>query len=185
MKKICVYCGSRPGNNPAFLQAAHSLGKLLADHGLGLVYGGASIGLMAETADAVLAGGAEVYGVIPQALADVEVAHDGLTELHIVKNMHERKALMAELSDGFIALPGGLGTFEELFEILTWAQLGFHEKPCGLLNIANYYDGLLDFLDQSVAAGFVNQAHLDLLLKSDSPETLIKQMLGKPAFAQT
>ncbi len=178
MKKICVYCGSRPGNNPAYLEAARELGKQLTDQGLGLVYGGASIGLMAETANAVLAGGGEVYGVIPKALAEVEVAHHGLTQLHIVDDMHARKALMAELSDGFIALPGGLGTFEELFEILTWAQLGYHDKPCGLLNIEGYYDVLLQFLEQSVNAEFVKADHLALLLKSNSPEALVQQMLG-------
>lgn len=179
MNNICVYCGSRPGNNPAYLEAARVLGKQLTDQGLGLVYGGASIGLMAETANAVLAGGGAVYGVIPKALADVEVAHEGLTELHIVKDMHERKALMAELSDGFIALPGGLGTFEELFEILTWAQLGYHDKPCGLLNIEGYYDVLLQFLDQAVAAEFVTPSHLELLLKADAPAALLQQMLNE------
>jgi len=143
MKTVCVYCGSSPGRLPEYQDAARRLGYELAGRGLGLVYGGASVGVMGAVADAMLERGGKAIGVIPYSLATKEVSHDGLDELIVVDSMHERKARMAELSDGFIALPGGWGTIEEIFEMLTWAQLGFHEKPCGLLNIASYYDHLL------------------------------------------
>lgn len=173
MKRICVYCGSSPGKRPEYTQAAHLLAQELTRRGIGLVYGGAHVGIMGALADAVLAHDGEVIGVIPQALVDKEVAHDGLTELKTVGSMHERKALMADLADGFIALPGGLGTLEELFEILTWAQLGFHRKPCGLLNIDGYYDGLSMFLDHAVHERFVDPVHRSILLIEKNPKQLL------------
>lgn len=144
---------------------------------MGLVYGGASVGIMGEIAAAVLDAGGEVTGVIPQALVRKEVSHHGLTELKVVASMHERKAVMAELADGFIALPGGFGTFEELFEILTWSQLGFHQKPCGLLNVAHYYDQLIGFLDQAVSSGFVRESHRQMLMVAEDPGVLLDAML--------
>jgi uncharacterized protein (TIGR00730 family) len=155
---------------------AVELGRLLAARGIGLVYGGAHVGLMSAVADAVLAGGGHVTGVIPQALVEKEVAHDGLTDLRVVTTMHERKALMAELADGFIALPGGWGTLDEFFEILTWAQLGIHQKPCGLLNVLGYFDPLLAFLDHAVQQGFVRREFGALLATSDNPATLLGKM---------
>jgi len=176
MKSICVYCGSSLGNKKAYAEAARALAETLADAGINLVYGGASVGLMGVIADSVLANGGKVIGVIPQSLVDKEVSHGGLTELHIVSSMHERKALMAQLSDGFIALPGGFGTLEELFEVLTWSQLGFIQKPVALLNIANYYDSLLQFLDFARDEMFVKEAHRQLLLADDSAASLIDRM---------
>ena len=176
MKKVCVYCGSRSGRRPEYSHAARSLAKALTRRGIGLVYGGASVGIMGEIADAVLAGGGEVIGVIPQALVDNEVAHNGLTELKVVASMHERKQVMMDLSDGFIALPGGLGTQEELFEVLTWSQLGLHKKPCGLLNVEGYYDKLCSFLDHAVEEQFVKTYHREMLLVEDSPEKLLALM---------
>ncbi|MDO8938637.1 MAG: TIGR00730 family Rossman fold protein [Methylicorpusculum sp.] len=173
MKRLCVYCGSSPGKSSSYAQAARQLAQELVKRGIGLVYGGAGIGIMGLLADAVLANQGEVLGVIPQALVDKEVSHTGLTELKIVSSMHERKAMMADLSDGFIALPGGLGTLEELFEILTWAQLGFHQKPCGLLNIAGYYDGLTAFLDHAVEEQFVKPIHRSLLRVESCPIDLL------------
>ncbi len=157
IKKICVYCGSSPGKNPAFSHAANRLARVMCERGIGLVYGGAAVGVMGVVANAVLAAGGEAIGVIPRSLAVKEVAHSNLTELHVVASMHERKAMMAELADGFVALPGGWGTLEEIFEILTWAQLGFHEKPCGLLNIDGYYDHLIRFLENAFEQQFVNR----------------------------
>ena len=173
MKNICVYCGSSPGKRPEYVESARQLARELVARDLGLVYGGARVGIMAEIANAVLAEGGEVIGVIPQSLVDKEVAHHGLTKLHTVDSMHDRKALMADLSDGFIALPGGLGTLEELFETLTWAQLGFHTKPCGLLNICGYYDGLSAFLDHAVQEQFVKHIHRQMLLIGDNPGFLL------------
>jgi uncharacterized protein (TIGR00730 family) len=173
MDRICVYCGSRPGNDPAFLAAAESFGRLLADRGIGLVYGGGDVGLMGAAADGALADGGEVFGVIPEALFEREVAHEGLTELAVVDSMHTRKRRMAELADGFVALPGGFGTLEELVEMVTWAQLGFHTDPCGLLNVAGYYDGLVSFFDAQVDAGFVEPAHRALLTVTDDPAELL------------
>ena len=182
MKRICVYCGSSYGKLPAYTEAAKALGKVLTDHGMGLVYGGASVGIMGVVADAVLENGGEVVGVIPQAIADKEIAHTGLTALKVVPNMHERKAMMADYSDGFIALPGGLGTMEELFEVWTWAQLGFHNKPCGLLNVAGYYDHLNAFISHAVGQEYVKAAHQETLLVSTEPNDLIEQMTNyKPA----
>ena len=173
MKRICVFSGSSPGARPEYREAAGDLGRTLAQQGLGLVYGGAKVGLMGVLADAALAAGGEVIGIIPQALVDKEVAHMGLTELQVVASMHERKAQMAELSDGFIALPGGMGTLEELAEIMTWAQLGMHRKPCGVLNVAGYYDGLTRFLDHAVAERFVAQGHRDMLLVATTAADVI------------
>jgi uncharacterized protein (TIGR00730 family) len=173
MKRVCVYCGSSPGRQEDYAQAARDLGRLLVERNLGLVYGGASVGVMGAVADAVLDGGGEVIGIIPEALAVREVRHTGLTEQHVVGSMHERKALMAEKSDGFLALPGGWGTLEEIFEILTWAQLGFHAKPCGLLNVAGYYDDLFRFLEQAREEGFVRPVYHGMLMMEDDPAALL------------
>lgn len=173
MNSICVYCGSSPGRLPQYQQAAAELGRRLVSRDITLVYGGASVGLMGVVADAVLDAGGQAIGVIPEALAIKEVAHSGLTEQFVVHSMHERKARMAELSDGFIALPGGWGTLEEIFEILTWAQLGFHEKPCGLLNVHGYFDGLFSFLEQAIDEQFVKPIYRDMLIMTeDSGEML-------------
>ena len=162
-RRVAVYCGSAFGNNPAFLSEAKALGTAIATAGLGLVYGGASIGLMGAVADAALAGGADVIGVLPAVLDDREIGHDGLTTLERVETMHERKARMVELADAFLVLPGGYGTLEELLEVVTWAQLGLHAKPCILINTAGYWDGLLKFLDTAVAAGFLQAKNRKLL----------------------
>ena len=175
MRNVCVYCGSSAGNEPHFIEAARELGRVLAERDLGLVYGGASIGMMGAVADEVLRQGGRAIGVIPESLMHNEVAHPDLTELHVTAGMHERKTLMEHKADAFIALPGGLGTLEELFEILTWAQLGFHNKPCGVLNVAGYFDQLLAFLDQCVASGFVRQGHRDMLQVADDPALLLRQ----------
>jgi uncharacterized protein (TIGR00730 family) len=176
MNRLCVFCGSSPGRDPAYLAVAAELGTLLAKRRIGLVYGGASIGLMGALADAAQAAGGEVIGVIPDALVEWEVAHAGLADLRIVASMHERKALMAELSDGFIALPGGIGTLEELFEVWTWAQLGSHIKPCALLNVFGFYDRLLGFLDFVVEEAFMRPIHRNMLLVGETPEGLLGKM---------
>jgi len=176
LKRICVYCGSNPGKSAEFLASARTLAGELVQRDIGLVYGGASVGLMGEIADTVLAGGGEVIGVIPQALVDKEVSHAGLTELKIVNSMHERKEIMADLSDGFIALPGGLGTIEEIFEVLTWAQLGFHHKPCALLNVKGYYNHLTQFLNHAAAEGFIADTHREMLLVGEHPHSLLEVM---------
>ena len=173
MKNICVYCGSNPGRLPEYRGAARLLGYEMASRGLGLVYGGASIGVMGAVADAVLERGGQAIGVIPYSLATKEVSHDGLDELIVVDSMHERKARMAELSDGFIALPGGWGTIEEIFEMLTWAQLGFHEKPCGLLNVASYYDPLFTFLENAIEQQFVKEAYRPMIMMDEAPAALL------------
>jgi uncharacterized protein (TIGR00730 family) len=171
--KICVFCGSSAGFRPDYRDAAMALGRAIADRGAALVYGGSKVGLMGAVADAALLAGGEVIGVIPEALRDKEIAHIGLTQLHVVSSMHERKQLMADLSTGFVALPGGLGTLEELFEIWTWAQLGYHKKPVGLLDVANFYEKLDAFLDHTVEAGFVRAEHRDMLIVDDNPVTLL------------
>ena len=171
--RVCVFCGSNPGRLPDYRAAALALGTLLARKGIGLVYGGASVGLMGVVADAALAAGGEVVGVIPQLLADKEMAHRGLSALHVVGSMHQRKAMMAELSDAFVALPGGAGTLEEIFEIWTWAQLGEHVKPCGLLNVAGFYDGLIDFLDHAAAESFMRPQHRAMLLTAANPAAML------------
>jgi uncharacterized protein (TIGR00730 family) len=181
LRRICVFCGSRPGAGDAYVAAARSLGRTLAVRGLGVVYGGGNVGLMGELADAALAGGGEVIGVIPEALVQQEVAHTGLTELRVVRSMHERKAQMADLSDAFVALPGGMGTFEELFEILTWAQLGFHEKPSGLLDVGGYFAPLLELLDHAVSEGFVRPRHRALLLHAASADDLLEAFAHRRA----
>lgn len=175
LRAVCVYCGSSPGRDPAYAAAAADLARGLAARDIGLVYGGAGVGLMGALADAMLAAGGRVVGVIPETLMRREVAHPGLTDLRVVASMHERKATMAELADAFVALPGGLGTLEELFEMLTWAQLGLHAKPCGAVDTAGYYAPLARFLDGAVAAGFVRPAHRELLLIEPEPETLLRR----------
>ena len=164
MKSVCVFCGSHPGEDPAYEGAARALGETLAAMGIELVYGGGHVGLMGAIADAALAAGGEVTGVMPRALVDREIAHTGLTRLHVVGSMHERKAMMSELSEGFVALPGGSGTLEEFFEVLTWAQLGEHGKPCGLLNVAGYYDPLLAFFDHMLNRGFMSEKPRTMVL---------------------
>jgi uncharacterized protein (TIGR00730 family) len=178
MDRICVFCGSNPGADPRYAEAAADLGRAIAGRGLGLVYGGGRVGLMGILADSTLAAGGAVTGVIPQALADRELAHDGLTELRVVGSMHERKAAMAELADGFLALPGGIGTLEEWFEVWTWSALGFHPKPCGLLNVAGYYDALLAFLDHAVAERFLRPGHRSMTLIDDRADPLLDRMSG-------
>lgn len=173
MKRVCVYCGSSPGRLPGYREAARELAHEMVARGLDLVYGGGSVGVMGAVADAVLERGGAVTGVIPRSLATKELAHDGLTELIVVGSMHERKAKMAELSDAFVALPGGWGTCEEIFEMLTWAQLGFHAKPCGLLNVAGYYDPLFAFLEHAIAERFVKEEYRPMMIMEDDPGRLI------------
>jgi uncharacterized protein (TIGR00730 family) len=177
MNRVCVYCGSSPGLSPRYREVARDLGYELADRGLGLVYGGASVGVMGAVADAALERGGEVIGVIPQSLAVKEVAHEGLADLIVVGSMHERKALMAELSNGFVALPGGWGTLEEIFEMLTWAQLGLHRKPCGLLNVAGYYDHLFAFLETAFGERFVRDEFRPMLIMDDVPARLLDRFM--------
>lgn len=173
MKRICVYCGSSPGTDDIYVGAARELAGLLVSARMELVYGGASKGLMGVLADAVLENGGKVSGVIPKALQEKEIAHANLTELHVVDSMHERKSLMAILSDGFIAMPGGFGTLEEIIEVLTWGQLQFHAKPCGFLNVGGYFDHLLEFFDHAVAQGFLRRQHRDMLLVASTPAELL------------
>ena len=175
IKRICVNCGSSPGAKPEYLQAAKVLGKLLVKNNIELVYGGADVGLMAEVADTVIGCGGVAIGIIPKTFAH-KVSHQGLTKLHIVDSMHERKQMMFDLSDGFIALPGGMGTLDEIFELLTWTQLGLHKKPCGILNICRYYDQLLAFLDYAVSEQFIKQEHRDMLLVEQSPDKLLDKI---------
>jgi uncharacterized protein (TIGR00730 family) len=176
MQSVCVYCGSSPGADPAFVSAAGTVGRLIAESGRILVYGGGHVGLMGAVADGALAAGGRVIGVIPQALVDKELAHRGLTELHVVGSMHERKALMADLSDGFLGLPGGIGTLEEFFEAWTWAQLGLHAKPFGLLDVAGFFGPLLTFLDQLVEQRFVRPEHRAMLLVDGDAVVLLSKM---------
>ena len=174
---VCVYCGSRPGELPAYAEAARTVGTEIGRRGWQLVYGGGRAGLMGEVADAALVAGAQVIGVIPESLMGRELGHRGLTELHVVQTMHERKTLMAERSDAFVALPGGIGTFEELFEVWTWRQLGYHVKPLGLLNVAGYYDALLGFLAHSREHGFMTTAQTELLHVGDDPTALLQHLV--------
>ncbi len=178
VKRVCVFCGSSPGSKPEYEEAAFALGKALIKNNTGLVYGGGRVGLMGIVASAAMEAGGEVIGVIPQDLVDKEVAHRGITDLRVVHSMHERKALMAELSDGFIALPGGLGTIEEFFEVVTWAQLGIHKKPCGLLNVSGFYDKAIDFLDHAVVEEFIAPAARSLVLVEEDPEALLRKFNG-------
>ncbi len=175
-KRIAIFCGSMTGNEPVFANQARALVAQLAKHNIGVVYGGGRIGLMGVVADAALDAGLEVVGVIPHALMQKELGHGGCTQLHVVDTMHQRKALMSELADGFIALPGGFGTADEMFEILTWAQLGMHQKPCALLNVQGYFDGLLRWLDEAVARDFLRPLHRELLLCHDDPIHLLAVM---------
>jgi uncharacterized protein (TIGR00730 family) len=176
LNSVCVFCGSNSGSSPAYAEAAVRLGRALALRGQTLVYGGGRVGLVGIAADAALAMGGRVVGVIPGALATRELAHQGLTELQVVGSMHERKARMAELADGFLALPGGIGTLEEWFEVWTWGQLGFHPKPCGLLNVAGYYDHLLAFLDHMTAERFLSGAHREMAVVDSQPERLLDRL---------
>jgi len=175
MKRICVFCGSSPGARSEYARVARQLGAMLAQRKIGLVFGGGKVGLMGQMALAALDNGGEVIGVIPRELHEKRVAFSGLSDLRVVGSMHERKAMMAELADGFMALPGGLGTLEEIFEILTWAQLGMHRKPCGLLNVGDFYTPLLAFLDQVVEQGFLDTAHRSMILTAENPEELLQQ----------
>jgi hypothetical protein len=178
LRRVCVFCGSSPGDLDAYTAAARELGSLLAGQGIDVVYGGGNVGLMKELADAALGDGGQVLGVIPAALVERELAHGDLSDLRVVASMHERKALMADLSDAFIALPGGLGTLEEIFEVVAWAQLGFHDKPCGLLNVAGYYDALLSFLDHAVKSAFLRQSHRELLIGDTDAQRLLHRLAG-------
>ena len=182
---LCVYCGSRAGNSPEFSALAREVGGWIAERGGQLVYGGGHNGLMGIMADATLAAGGRVIGVIPKALVDKEFAHAGCTELHIVENMHDRKRIMAERADAFLALPGGIGTLEEFFEVWTWRQLGYHGKPVGLLNINGFYDSLLAFLNSAVAAGFMNAWQMDLISTGDNAPTLLDALVRAAAPAAT
>ena len=177
MKRLCVFCGSKTGNKPIYTDTARHLGQLLAERKLALVYGGGHIGPMGVLADAVLASGGEVIGVIPTQLQKAELAHGGVTQMHIVDTMHQRKAMMADLSDGFLALPGGFGTGDELFEILTWAQLRLHTKPVAVLNVGGYFDGMLTWLDHMIEEGFLKRKHRELLLVGDDAEALLDLLL--------
>ena len=189
MNRIAVYCGSATPADPRYIECARTVGRGLAERGIAVVYGGGRLGLMGALADAALAAGGEVIGVIPRALVDAEVAHRGLTELHTVTTMHERKQAFTDLSDGFVTLPGGTGTMDELWEALSWAQLGYHAKPVGLLNVAGYYDGLLAFWATMGATGFVRPAHRDLLIASDDLGDLLARMAahvpGRPIVTMT
>ena len=182
---VCGFCGSSPGAEPAYRAAAEALGREVAAKGMRLVYGGAKVGLMGAVADAALAAGAEVIGILPQALVDREIGHKGLTRLEIVSSMHERKARMAELSDAFVALPGGVGTLEEIFEIWTWGQLGFHAKPAGFLNVLGYYDHLRAFLDHAVGQAFLQAPHRDMLMfREDAPSMLAALNAYRPPVVE-
>jgi len=173
LRRVCVYCGSSPGRDPAYAGAAEGLGELLARRGIGVVYGGGDVGLMGTLANAAMAGGGEVIGIIPEALASKEIAHHDITELRVVASMHERKLMMADESDAFIALPGGVGTIEELVEVLTWLQLGLHRKPVSLLDVAGYWAPLVALLDHGVAERFIKPEHRAMLLVDDDPEALL------------
>lgn len=184
LTSVCVFCGASTGANPLYREAAQALGRAIAERKLTLVYGGGAVGLMGIVADAALAAGGEVIGIIPQSLKDKEIGHRGLTRLEVVDGMHARKARMAELSDAFIALPGGLGTLEELFEVWTWGQLGYHHKPLGLLEVNGFYEKLSGFLDHIVGEGFVRAPHRDMLQISDSPASLLDALdAWKPSVA--
>jgi len=185
MKRVGVFCGSNRGTRPAYVDAARAMGNTLARRGIGLIYGGGCVGLMGELADTVMKAGGEVIGAIPQMLVARELAHLTITELRVVQSMHERKATMADLSDAFIALPGGFGTFEEFCEMITWAQLGLHQKPCGILNVEHYYDPLLALFDRAVEEGFLNNENRRLVLEADDPDKLLDSMLSyKPAHTE-
>ena len=174
--RVCIFCGSSAGVRPAYADAARAMGTLLARRGVALVYGGGNVGLMGVVADAALAAGGDVIGVIPRSLFDREIAHTGLTDLRIVHSMHERKALMAELSDAFVAMPGGVGTFEEFFEAVTWTQLGLHRKPCGLLDVEGFYAPLEAFIDRAMQEGFIRPGHRGIVVTDTDPEALLDKL---------
>jgi uncharacterized protein (TIGR00730 family) len=176
VERICVFCGASPGARREYAESARTVARLLAAEGIGVVYGGGGVGLMGALADAVLAEGGRITGVIPRSLMDREIAHRDVSDMRVVGSMHERKALMVELSDAFLALPGGIGTLEELFEVYTWAQLGLHRKPCALLNVEGYYDGIADFLDHAVAERFLRQETRELLMVESGPAALIERL---------
>ena len=176
MKRLAVYCGSASPSDPRFIENAREVGRTLAERGIGVVYGGGRLGLMGAIADSALAAGGEVIGIIPRALVDAEIAHRGLTELHVVDTMHQRKQAFTDLSDGFVTLPGGTGTMDELWEALSWAQLGYHAKPVGLLNVAGYYDGLLSFVATMGDTGFLRAQHREILIAEGRLDTLLKRM---------
>jgi len=178
IRRLAVYCGSRFGADPLFTDAARLVGHTLATRGIGVVYGGGKLGLMGTVADAALAAGGEVIGVIPEALREAEAAHLGCTELHIVPGMHERKAMMTDLADGFVTIPGGIGTMDELFEALSWQLLGYHRKPVGLLNVAGYYDDLLRFMDRMTSDEFLRQQHRGNLIASEDIDELLEKLAG-------
>ena len=184
MQKFCVFCGSNPGGEPAYTEAAVSVGRLIASRGGRLVYGGGRVGLMGSVANAALEAGGEVIGVMPRSLVEKEIAHNGLTKLHIVESMHERKALMEKLSDAFLLLPGGFGSWDEFSEIVTWAQLGIHAKPCGILNVAGYYDPFLAQIDRAVAEGFVRPAHRNIVLVASDAGTLLSRLMSAPVVSE-
>ena len=184
MRRLAVYCGSSPGTNQAFAETARALGEEMVRRGIGLVYGGGRLGLMGIVADAVLDAGGEAYGVIPQALIDLEVAHTGLTELHIVTTMHERKAKMTDLTDAFVALPGGIGTLDELFEAWSWNALGYHAKPFALLNVSGFWDGMITFIDHATKSGFLSARRREQLLVAQTPEQAL-ELLDEAAAAAT
>jgi uncharacterized protein (TIGR00730 family) len=176
MKRLAIYCGSATPSDPVYIESARAIGRTLAERGIGIVYGGGRLGLMGAVADGALAAGGEVIGVIPQALVDAEVAHRGLTELHVVAGMHARKAAFTDLADGFVTIPGGTGTMDELWEALSWAQLGYHADPVGLLNVAGYYDHLIAFWEKSAEVGFLRPQHRDLLIVDDTLDGLLTKM---------
>ena len=176
MERICVFCGASPGARPAYREATEELARLLVADGIGVVFGGGGVGLMGALADAVLAEGGEIIGVIPRSLVEREIAHRDVSDMRVVASMHERKALMAELADAFVALPGGIGTLEELFEVYTWAQLGLHRKPCALLNVEGYYDGIDEFLSHAVAERFLHEDTRALLMVEDHPAALLERL---------
>lgn len=183
IKSICVYCGSSPGASPVYAEGAKILARAMVERDISLVYGGGNVGLMGVIATEVLRLGGKATGVIPTALMEKELGHHGLTQLHVVANMHERKAMMAELADGFIAMPGGMGTMEELFEVLTWAQLGFHAKPIGLLNTGGFYDSLVAFVRQMVSERFVTAEQSQLMMSEDAPDALLERFMQfKPSY---
>jgi uncharacterized protein (TIGR00730 family) len=187
VKRVAVYCGSALPADPVYVEAARHVGRTLAERGIGVVYGGGRLGLMGAVADAALGAGGEVIGVIPDALVSAEVAHRGCTELHIVQTMHQRKALFTDLSDGFVTLPGGVGTMDELWEAISWAQLGYHAKPVGLLNVAGFYDQLIAFNQHMIATGFIRAQHASILVHADAVEPLLHRMTSyqphEPIFA--
>ena len=187
MKSVCVYCGSNPGLRPDYIRAAEAAGTVIVKRGVTLIYGGGNTGMMGRVADTVLAGGGTVIGVVPKGLFHEDSVHQGLTELRYVNTMHERKALMLELSDALVSLPGGLGTLEEICEVLAWTQLGLHAKPCGLLNVGGYFDAYLEFLDHAVGEGFILQRHRDMLHVAEDMEALLGQFerYRPPAAADT